>query len=257
MKTSTNPIHDTRVCLLTGASKRLGACSAKKFHAEGFNVIIHYNNSKNEAGALAAELNAVRTGSAFCLQADLTDRDQVQTLTRLAFDCYQRVDVLVNNASGFYPTPLSECDQKDWDNLFDSNLRAAFFLAQQLAPELGKRAGSIVNMTDTHADNPLKGFPIYSMAKAGVKAMTKSLAKELAPRVRVNGVSPGAILWPLSLEDDSDPAVLGARQKMLEKIPLCTLGEPQNIADTVFFLANDACYVTGQTIRVDGGRYLA
>lgn len=257
MKKSTNQSHDTRVCFLTGASKRLGACTARKFHAEGFNVIIHYNRSKSEAEALVAQLNAVRTSSAFCLQADLTDSEQVQSLARLALDCYQRVDVLVNNASAFYPTPLAECDHQDWDELFDSNLRAAFFLAQQLAPELEQRAGSIVNMTDTHADSPLKGFPIYSMAKAGVKAMTKSLAKELAPRVRVNGVSPGAILWPPSLEDESDPAVLEARKTMLEKIPLRALGEPQNIADTVFFLANDACYVTGQTIKVDGGRYLA
>ena len=256
MTISTDQSHDTRVCLITGASKRLGACTAKKFHAEGFNVIIHYNRSESEAEALVAQLNAIRTGSAFCLQAELTDSEQVQSLPRLALDCYQRVDVLVNNASAFYPTPLAECDHKTWDDLFDSNLRAGFFLAQRLAPELEQRAGSIVNMTDTHADNPLKGFPIYSMAKAGVKAMTKSLAKELAPRVRVNGVSPGAILWPPSLEDDSDPAVLEAREKMLEKIPLRTLGEPQNIADTVFFLANDACYVTGQTVRVDGGRYL-
>ena len=252
----TDQSHDTRVCLITGASKRLGACTAKKFHAEGFNVIIHYNRSESEAEALVAQLNAIRTGSAFCLQAELTDSEQVQSLARLALDCYQRVDVLVNNASAFYPTPLAECDHKTWDDLFDSNLRAGFFLAQRLAPELEQRAGSIVNMTDTHAYNPLKGFPIYSMAKAGVKAMTKSLAKELAPRVRVNGVSPGAILWPPSLEDESDPAVLEAREKMLEKIPLRTLGEPQNIADTVFFLANDACYVTGQTVRVDGGRYL-
>ena len=256
MKTSTNQSQDTSVCFLTGASKRLGACTARKFHAEGFNVIIHYNRSKSEADALVAQLNAVRTSSAFCLQADLTDSEQVQSLARLALDCYQRVDVLVNNASAFYPTPLAECDHKTWDDLFDSNLRAAFFLAQRLAPELEQRAGSIVNMTDTHADNPLKDFPIYSLAKAGVKAMTKSLAKELAPRVRVNGVSPGAILWPPSLEDESDPAVLEAREKMLGKIPLRSLGEPQNIADTVFFLANDACYVTGQTVRVDGGRYL-
>jgi pteridine reductase len=257
MNSSTKQSHDRQVCFLTGASKRLGACTAKKFHAEGFNVIIHYNNSKKEADALVAQLNALRSGSAFCLQADLSDREQVQSLARLAFDCYQQVDVLVNNASAFYPTPLAEGDHKAWDDLFDSNLRSAFFLAQQLAPELEQRAGSVVNMTDTHADNPLKGFPLYSMAKAGVKAMTKSLAKELAPRVRVNGVSPGAILWPVSLEDESDPAVLEARKRMLENIPLRTLGEPQNIADTVFFLANDACYVTGQTIRVDGGRYLS
>ncbi len=257
MNTPTNQSHDTRVCFLTGASKRLGACTAKKFHAEGFNVIIHYNQSKIEADALVAELNALRIDSASCLHADLTDRRQVQSLARLALDCYQRIDVLVNNASAFYPTPLSECDHKAWDELFDSNLRAGFFLAQQLAPELQQRSGAIINMTDTHADSPLKGFPIYSMAKAGVKAMTKSLAKELAPSVRVNGVSPGAILWPPSLEDESNPAVLEARQKMLESIPLRTLGEPQNIADAVFFLANDACYVTGQTVRVDGGRYLA
>ena len=257
MNTSTNQNQDTRVCFLTGASKRLGACTAKKFHAEGFNVVIHYNSSKSEADSLVAQLNANRADSAFCLQADLTDHEQVQSLARLAFDCFQRVDILINNASAFYTTPLAECDHKAWDDLFDSNLRAGFFLAQQLAPELEQRAGAIVNMTDTHADNPLKGFPIYSLAKAGVKAMTKSLAKELAPRVRVNGVSPGAILWPPSLEDESDPAVLEAREKMLEKIPLRTLGEPQNIADTVYFLATDACYVTGQTVRVDGGRYLA
>lgn len=235
----------------------MGACTAKKFHTEGFNVIIHYNRSKDEADALVAQLNASRENSAFALQADLTDHQQVQSLARVALDCYQRIDVLVNNASAFYPTPIGGCDHEAWDDLFDSNLRAAFFLAQQLAPELERRAGSVINMTDTHADNPLKGFPIYSMAKAGVKAMTKSLAKELAPRVRVNGVSPGAILWPPSLEDDSDPAVLEARQKMLEKIPLRTLGEPRHIADAVYFLANDACYVTGQTVRVDGGRYLA
>tara|TARA_B110000858_G_scaffold171375_1_gene201808 strand:- start:7459 stop:8232 length:774 start_codon:yes stop_codon:yes gene_type:complete len=257
MKTATNYSPNSKVCFLTGASKRLGACTAKKFHAEGFNVIIHYNSSKHEAEELVRQFNTLRIGSAFCLQADLSDHEQAHSLAQRALACYQRVDVLVNNASAFYPSPLAECDHKIWNDLFDSNLRAGFFLAQQLATELERRTGSVVNMTDTHADNPLKGFPIYSMAKAGVKAMTRSLAKELAPRVRVNGVSPGAILWPPSLEDESDPAVLDARKIMLENIPLRRLGEPQDIADTVFFLANDACYVTGQTIRVDGGRYLA
>lgn len=257
MNTATDPSDAPGVCLLTGASKRLGACTARKFHDAGFDVIIHYNNSGEAAEALVAELNAARTASACRLQADLSDREQVQSLAQRTLDCYQRLDVLVNNASAFYPTPFAECSDADWDALVDSNLRAAYFLAQRLAPELERRSGSIINMTDTHADNPLKGFPIYSIAKAGVKAMTKSLAKELAPRVRVNGVSPGAILWPPSLEDETDPAVLTARQKMLDSIPLRTLGEPQHIADTVYFLANDACYVTGQTIRVDGGRYLA
>ena len=256
MTSSTNYSPDSKVCFLTGASKRLGACTAKKFHDEGFNVIIHYNSSKSEAEELVRQFNALRIGSAFCLQADLCDNEQAHSLARRAFNCYQRVDVLVNNASSFYPSPLAECDHKIWNDLVDSNLRAGFFLAQQLAAELEQRAGSIVNIADTHADSPLKGFPIYSIAKAGVKAMTKSLAKELAPRVRVNGVSPGAILWPPSLEDDADPTVLDARKIILEKIPLRRLGEPQNIADIVFFLANDACYVTGQTIRVDGGRYL-
>jgi pteridine reductase len=257
MTSSVNSNSDRKVCFLTGASKRLGACTARKFHDEDFSIIIHYNNSQIEAEALVAELNAVREGSAFCLQADLTDRIQVESLASRALNCYQRIDVLINNASSFYPTPLVECDHERWDDLFDSNLRAAFFLVQRLAPELQQRSGSVVNMTDTHADSPLKGFPIYSMAKAGVKAMTKSLAKELAPQIRVNGVSPGAILWPPSLEDDSKPEVVEAREKMLSTIPLRSLGEAQNIADTVFFLAIDASYITGQTVRVDGGRYLA
>jgi len=256
MNSSANTQTEARVCFLTGASKRLGASTARKFHAEGLNVIIHFNNSRREAESLVAQLNALREGSAKSLQADLTDREQLESLPNQVLGCYHRLDVLVNNASSFYPTPLRKCSNEQWDDLIDSNLRAAFYLSQQLAPELTRRAGSVVNMVDTHADSPLKGFPIYSIAKAGVKAMTKSLAKELAPRVRVNGVSPGAILWPPSLEDESKPEVLLGREKMLETIPLRALGDPQNIADTVFFLANDACYVTGQTIRVDGGRYL-
>jgi len=257
MKTATNHDKETKVCLLTGASKRIGACTARKFHDEGFNVIIHYNTSSREADILVSQLNAARAGSAVSLQADFTSDIQTQPLAQQALDCYQRLDVLVNNASAFYPTPLDACDNDAWNELFDSNLRAAFFLTQQLAPELQTRAGSVINITDTHADNPLKGYPIYSIAKAGVKAMTKSLAKELAPRVRVNGVSPGAILWPPSLSDETEHGVLEARQKVLDAIPMRRLGDPQNIADTVFFLANNACYVTGQTIRVDGGRYLA
>ncbi|MEX0965208.1 MAG: pteridine reductase [Pseudohongiellaceae bacterium] len=257
MNTASEQVNDTKVCLLTGASKRLGACMARKFHDEGFNVIIHYNNSKVEAEALVAEFNSRRETSAVSVQADFTDRQQLQSLGAKALACYGRIDVLVNNASSFYPTALEQCSQDAWDDLIDSNLRAAFFLTQQLAPELSKRGGSVINIADTHADNPLPGFPIYSIAKAGVKAMTKSLAKELAPHVRVNGVSPGAILWPPALEDDADPAVISAREMVLATIPLRRLGHPQEIADTVFFLSNDACYVTGQTIRVDGGRYLA
>jgi pteridine reductase len=257
MSEATNKSKQAKVCFITGASKRIGACIARKFHAEGFNVIIHYNNSRTEAESLVAEFNAQRAGSAHCLQADLRDRSLLASLATKALACYGRLDVLINNASAFYPTPLNECSHEAWDELIDSNLRAAFFLTLQLANELMQRSGSVINMADTHADKPLQGFPIYSIAKAGVKAMTKSLAKELAPQVTVNGISPGAILWPPALEDDSDPAVLEARAKVLQTIPLHALGDPQNIADTAFFLANDACYVTGQTIRVDGGRYLA
>lgn len=257
MKNNPDHLEQLRVCLLTGASKRIGACMAREFHQKGFRVIVHYNRSGDEAASLVAELNALRSGSAVALQADLTDSDRIAPLAAEALAAYGRVDVLVNNASSFYPTPLHDCDHNNWDDLIDSNLRAAFFLTKELAPELERRGGSVINIVDTHADRPLEGFPLYSIAKAGLKAMTKSLAKELAPRVRVNGVSPGAILWPPSLEDDSDPAVLAARERVLQTIPLRSLGDPQNIADAVFFLANDACYITGQTIRVDGGRYLA
>lgn len=254
---ATKQSTEGRVCLITGAGMRIGACCARKFHTEGCCVIIHYRNSGSEADSLAAELNSIRANSAIAVQTDLTSKEQLETLGRRVLDCYGRIDFVVNNASSFYPTPLDECDHSTWDDLIDSNLRAAFFLTQQLAAELGKRKGSVVNIIDTHADKPLKGFPIYSIAKAGLKAMTKSLAMELAPRVRVNGISPGAILWPPSLEDYTNPSVVEARQRVLEAIPLRTLGDPQNIADAVFFLANDACYITGQTIRVDGGRYLA
>lgn len=257
MTNSVKQPDQARVCLITGAAKRIGACIARKFHAQGYRVIIHYRNSSAEAIALVAELNASRDASAAALQADLTQRDQVNTLGAEALACFKRVDVLVNNASSFYPTALADCGHDSWDDLIDSNLRAAFFLTQQLAAELERCHGSVINIVDTHADSPLKGFPMYSIAKAGAKAMTKSLAKEMAPSVRVNGISPGAILWPPSLEDGSDAAVLKAREKVLETIPLRTLGDQQDIADAAFFLANDAAYITGQTIRVDGGRYLA
>ncbi len=252
-----NQANDTKTCFISGASKRLGAYTARKFHRQGFNVIIHYNRSAQDADALISELNSIRKDSTSGLQANLTDRVKVEGLAKAVLGSFQRLDVLVNNASSFYPTAIGQSSHQDWDDLIDSNLRAAFFLTQHLAPELINRNGAVINMVDTHADSPLKDFPLYSIAKAGVKAMTKSMAIELAPRVRVNGISPGAILWPPSLEDSSNPAALEGRKKMLEKIPLRRLGNAQNIADTVFFLANDACYMTGQIIRVDGGRYLA
>lgn len=252
-----NSATDQKVCCITGAALRIGACIARKFHQEGFNLIVHYNNSAAAAELLVSQLNQLRSNSALAVQADFNDRQQMQTLGDRIMDQYQRLDVLVNNASSFYPTELGKAQQSQWDELIDSNLRAAFFLSQDLSPELTKRQGAIVNIVDTHADRPLNNYSIYSIAKAGVKAMTKSLAVELAPNVRVNGVSPGAILWPPALENEQDPAVIAAREKILGQIPLRKLGTAQDIADTVYFLAAEASYLTGQVIRVDGGRALA
>lgn len=246
-----------KVCCITGAALRIGACIARKFQQQGFNVIIHYNHSADAAELLVAQLNQLRSNSAVALQADFNDRQQTKILASQIMDKYQRLDVLVNNASSFYPTPLGEAKQSQWDELIDSNLRASFFLSRDLGAELTKRQGAIVNLVDTHADKPLHNYSIYSIAKAGVKAMTKALAGELAPAVRVNAVSPGAILWPPALEDAQDPIVIATREKILAQIPLGRLGDTQHIADTVYFLADEGNYITGQTIRVDGGRALS
>jgi pteridine reductase len=246
----------TKVVFITGAAKRIGAAIAQLFHEKGFNVIVHANKSIAAASELVSQLNAKRPESAAMLQADLTVSNDVEKLSNSVLSVFNRVDVLVNNASSFYPTALGEINQQQWDDLIDSNLRAGFFLSQQLAPELKKRKGAIINLVDTHADRPLAGFPTYSIAKAGVKAMTRSLAIELAPDVRVNGVSPGAILWPPSLENDDDPQVLEKRQQVLKLIPIQRLGEKREIAEAVYYLAVEANYITGHVIKVDGGRSL-
>jgi pteridine reductase len=245
-----------KVVLVTGAAKRIGAEIATLFHSRGFNVIVHANWSIDVANDLVAELNAIRPESAASLQADFTDSREVEKLGQSAIPVFGRLDVLVNNASTFYPTPFDKVDARRWNELIDTNLRAGFFLSQQLSAELIERQGAIVNLVDTYADRPLAGFPAYSIAKAGVKAMTRSLAIELAPHVRVNGVSPGAILWPPSLENDNDPEVIAKREQMLEKIPLKKLGEKRDISEAVYYLAVEASYITGQVIKVDGGRSL-
>ncbi|MFK7865784.1 MAG: pteridine reductase [Pseudohongiellaceae bacterium] len=244
------------VIFITGASKRIGAATARLFHSRGFRVIIHYNRSEAEATNLIRDLNNNRADSAIALQADLNDREATANMAAQVPEAFGQLDVLVNNASSFYPTSLGEISQQQWDDLVDSNLRGAFFISQQLAPELTARRGAIVNIVDTHADRPLAGFPTYSIAKAGLKAMTKSLAIELAPFVRVNGVSPGAILWPPSLEDDSDPAVVEKRKDVLQRIPLNRLGRQEDIAEAVFYFATGGSYITGMTLKVDGGRSL-
>ena len=247
-------MNDLPVVLITGAAQRIGAEIAREFHRQNFRVLIHYRSSKGAADDLASELNMSRADSARVIQASLTEADEVSTLASRGLSTFGRLDVLINNASSFYPTPIGTASDQQWDDLIDSNLRGAFFLSQALAPELRKHQGAIVNLIDTHAKRPLNQHPVYSIAKAGLLAMTKSLAIELAPAVRVNGVSPGAILWPSSLEDDTDPVVLKTREQILTKIPLARLGETTDIARTVYFLACNATYVTGAVIKVDGGR---
>ncbi len=249
-------MSDSPVVLVTGGARRIGAQISKQFHLRGFKVIIHYNSSADEANQLVESLNVIRPDSASLLQASLTDQDEVQHLARQSLEQFGRVDVLINNASSFYPTPVEQVSQENWDDLMGSNLRAAFFLSCTLAPELAERQGAIVNIVDAMVDRSLPDHPIYSIAKAGLKSMTKSLALELAPTVRVNAVSPGAILWPASLENGDDPEVQNSRKRVLDGIPLGRLGNPDDIAQTVYFLAREASYMTGAIVKVDGGRAL-
>lgn len=247
---------DSPVALITGAAKRIGAAIARRFHTGGYRVIIHYNGSHAEAEALAAELNAVRADSAHCVRAALTDREQVDCLAEEALASFGRLDLLVNNASSFYPTPLAESNQAQWDDLIDSNLRGHYFLSVTLSEALKTRRGNIINIIDAMMEQAIADFPIYSIAKAGLLNMNRVLARELAPEVRVNGVSPGAILWPAHLEDPQDEAAEAARAKALAGIPLGQTGAVEDIANAAYFLVTQATYVTGAEIKVDGGRSL-
>ncbi|MEM1412867.1 MAG: pteridine reductase [Pseudomonadota bacterium] len=238
--------------LVTGSARRLGAAIVETLHGRGLNVLIHRLGSIEAAAALATRLDGRRSGSAVVLQADLGApegpaglAEQVRTV---AGQQGGRLALLVNNASRFYPTALGAIEDKDWDDLVQSNVRGAFFLSQALAPELS--GGAIVNVVDIYARRPLPGYPVYSMAKAAVEMMTKSLALELAPAVRVNGVSPGAILWP---EGDEDTV---GQAELLSRVALGRLGMPEDVAGAVAFLGLDAPYVTGQILAVDGGRSL-
>jgi len=241
---------NNKVVLITGAGRRLGARIASSFHHRGFHVVLHYRSSESEAKAVAAELNAIRPDTVRLCGADLLDTPKLHSLIEEAASVWGRLDVLVNNASSFYPTPLDTVTEKQWDELLGSNLKASFFLAQAAAPHLRRHLGSIVNVGDIHAERGLKGYPVYSIAKAGLNAMTRCLAKELAPDIRVNGVAPGAVLWP---EHDMDES---KRAEILSRIPLQRTGTPEDVARAVVFLAEEAPYVTGQILAVDGGRSL-
>ncbi len=235
--------------LITGAAKRIGACCAKNLHKKGYNIFLHYRTSAQETRQLIHEMNQVRSDSAKMMQADLLNMDELILLAKQAESAWGSLDVLINNASAFYPQTVNEVSEKNWDELLGSNLKAPFFLSQALADTLLENRGCIINIIDIHAERGLKGYPIYSIAKAGLAGMTRILAKELGPEIRVNGVSPGAILWPEEQYSEQ-------KEEILQRVILKRSGEPQDIAKAACFLIEDAPYITGQIITVDGGRTL-
>ena len=237
-----------KAALVTGGARRVGAAIARRLHAAGASVLLHYRDSESDAVRLEAELNATRAKSAARVKAELLAPIAPRALVSAARERFGRLDLVVNNASSFFPVDVGAIEASHWEELIGSNLRAPLFICQEAAPELAKAQGSIVNIVDIHAERPLKGYPLYSVAKAGLAALTRSLALELAPHVRVNGVAPGAIAWP----DDGqfDPA---ERSRILATTPLARMGSPDDIAQAVHFLAC-APYITGQIIAVDGGR---
>jgi pteridine reductase len=239
-----------KVALITGAARRVGAAIARRLHADGYNLALHFRHSQAEMDALRAELNGLRAGSIISLQADLAEFDRLPELVANTVGHFGRLDALVNNASGFYPTPIGTAMPSQWDELFASNARAPLFLSQAAAPHLRAVHGAIVNLADIHGEKPLANHPIYCMAKAALLMLTKSLATDLAPDVRVNAIAPGAILWPDHLGNEATQAA------MLARTPLPRLGTLEEISGVVSWLLGDASYVTGQTIHVDGGRHL-
>jgi len=242
-----SPFLAGRSVLVTGGATRVGAAIGRTLHAAGAHLAIHYRRSVSHAETLKAELEAQRPGSVTLVQADLLDCDALPDLVDQVVAACGRLDVLINNASSFYPTPVGEATAAQWDDLMGTNARAPFFLAQAAADQLRANHGCIVNLVDIHAERPHKRHTLYSMAKAANAMLVKSLARELAPEVRVNGVAPGAILWPEDFFEDED------RLAVLARIPLGRPGTPQDIADTVAFLVR-ADYMTGQILAVDGGR---
>lgn len=236
--------------LITGAAKRIGAACARLLHNEGCNIFLHYRASKAEALTLCVELNALRPDSARSYAADLQKMSELKALAQEAQRAWGGIDVLVNNASAFYATPVLDTTEAQWDELVGSNLKAPFFLSTALAETLTERRGCIVNIIDIHAERGLKNYAVYSISKAGLAAMTKMLAKEFGASIRVNGVSPGAILWPDNELSASE------KQDILQRVALGRNGEPLDIAKAVLFLIKDADYMTGQILTVDGGRTL-
>lgn len=244
-----NPVSAAPVALITGAARRIGAALSRALHAHGYRILIHYGQSEAEAKALCEELCAHRADSAQSLQADLADIAALEILVAKAKAAWGRVDVLINNASRFYSTEAERFNIHNWDDLMHTNVRAPLYLSQSLAQELAKHEGCIVNLVDVYARNPLAGYPLYSISKAALEMLTKSLALELGRAVRVNGIAPGAILWPQGGNSD-------AQDQVLARTALKRVGDPADICKAALYLIEQAPYVTGQVIAVDGGRSL-
>ena len=242
-------MHDGAV-LITGAARRIGAAISRRLHGEGARIVVHCHRSRGEADELAAGLNAQREDSCVVVQGDLLDLEALPALVEEAVAAFGRLDGLVNNASSFYPTPFGAIGAGEWEDLIGSNLRAPLFLAQAAAAHLRQAKGAIVNLVDIHAERPLKDFVVYSIAKTGLAGLTRALALEMGPHVRVNGVAPGAIMWP----DGDEHFPPSERSRIVAQTPLARIGSPEDVAGAVKYLLFDAPFVTGQIVAVDGGR---
>ncbi len=248
-----------KIALITGAARRIGAEIATTLHTAGYGVVLHYYDSEADALKLAATLNELRADSAWALTADFQSQADTEGLIQRTMDIAGQLDVLVNNASSFYATPMGTVTEQQWQEIMGCNLKAPFFLSQAAKPALQNTGGCIVNIIDIYAKSSLINFPVYSISKTGLLGLTQSLAKELAPDIRVNGVSPGVILWPENAANENqvnEDVTSQHRQDIINRIPLQREGKPADIAETVLFLVRDAAYVTGEVIVVDGGKSL-
>lgn len=240
--------NSKKTVLITGGARRIGNVMAQSLHKSGHNIMVHYRSSSSDADTLVKKLNATRENSAAAVQGDLLDISCIPGIIEKTIETFGRLDVLINNASTFYPTPIELIDNEFWNDLIGSNLKAPMFMVKSATKHLRESNGCIINIVDIYARTPLSDHPIYCSAKAGLEMLTKSLARDLAPQIRVNAVSPGAILWP---EHESHPL---KQEELLKKIPMGRMGAPEDVAKTVRFLIEDAPYITGQIIAVDGGR---
>ena len=243
--------NSIKTLMITGAARRIGAALVKHLHHAGLNIVLHYRNSDEDATSLADRLNAKRSNSVKLLKGDLMDYQKIPDLVSEGIALFGRIDALINNASSFYPTDLQDINEEIWEDLVGLNLKAPIYLTQMLAAELKQNQGCIINIVDIHGDRPLKDYSVYCIAKAGLIMFTKSMARELAPEVRVNGIAPGAIMWP------EEQHYEGMHNEIISRTALKREGSPQDIADTALFLINHANYITGQIIAVDGGRTLS